>query len=87
MICEITNKATDTICWVMSYGTDDERNFVPDGEVSIKDFMLSVSLAILMVVFIAWWYIPCVWIYNNAVWKNTGSIINKKRFKCKGTIK
>ena len=87
MICEITNRMVKSICWLMSYGTDDERTFIPDGEVSIKDFVISTSLVILMTIFITWWYIPCVWICNNDVWQNTNNTINKKRFKCKGVNK
>jgi len=71
----------------MSYGTDDERDLTPDGEVSISDFIQSTSLVILMTIFIVWWYIPAVWLYNNDVWEDTGSILSKKRFKCKGVKK
>lgn len=87
MICEITNKLTKSICWLMAYGTDDDRTTTPDCEVSIKDFITTTSLVILMVILIAWWYIPCVWLYNNDIWEDTDSVLNKKRFKCKGVKK
>ena len=87
MICELTNKMVWLMLWSISYGDEREKQIELNTEVSIKEFVLIGLLCPLMLLLITWWYIPCVWIYQNTVWDKTGNILNKKRFKCKKVIK
>lgn len=89
MICRATNKLVDISYWIMSYGCE-KKSIVPDTEVSIEDFMVALMVCISLVSLIAWWWIPCTWVYDNILWKDNSiwnkinNVLRKKRFKCKG---
>ena len=73
--------------WAMTYGDEEKLNIIPDTEVSIYDFAAIVMLCPLILLLIAWWYIPCVWVYQRTIWGETNDTLSKKRFKCKKVMK
>ena len=86
MICEITNRLVKMMLWTMSYG-EEKRLYTPDTEVSIKDFIAIIILCPLMLLFVTWWYVPGVWLYQHIICEKIGNLLNTKRFKCKKVIK
>lgn len=84
MICELTNKLSNYICWFMRYGEDEKIGKIePDIEVSIIDFAIAIMCASLITLILLWWWIPCVWLYYNIKWENINNVLYKNRFKCK----
>lgn len=68
----------------MLYEDDEKKEIVPDTEVSIADFTIAVMIAFLLSLMLVWWWIPCVWIYQNIKRESINNLLYKKRFKCKG---
>lgn len=84
MICELTNKFSGYIYWIMAYGDEETNNRDPDIEVEVSaaDFVGVLMNTLILSILFVWWWIPSVWIRHNILGR-TSDVLHKKRFKCK----
>lgn len=82
MICKLTNNFINGVCSIIAYGEENRKSPIPDKEVSIRDFIIAGGIYFLSLIFIASWWVPCIWITKLNIWRKIDNVLTEKRFKC-----